>query len=166
MSKQTPTLPGAKQIGKPGPGTYTSRISVRIIVSNSLNKILLISNPQGAYYTLPGGHIQNSESHHAAGVREVEDQTGFKVNVEGSVIAHAEEWREEEGLHLISYCYVGKVVAVTGMVGGKKHEWVVAEEAIRLMKGCRPTSAAGGYVCQRDLYFVEEYAMELKGRSA
>jgi len=165
MSKQIPTLPGAKQIGRQGPGSYTDHTEVRIVASNAKGQIILIPIKAGEYYTLPGGSIQSNESHHLAGTRETEEQTGCKVDVRGPVIAHAEEWREDEGLHQISYCYVGKLVAETGATTRLEHEWMDVEEAIRKMKECRPTSAEGSYVCERDLYFVEAYAMELKGAS-
>ena len=55
---------------------YTDRIGVYGIVFNNEGKIALIMTPGG--YFLPGGGIENTESHRMCLHREFMEETGYK----------------------------------------------------------------------------------------
>ncbi|EON69303.1 hypothetical protein W97_08463 [Coniosporium apollinis CBS 100218] len=154
---------------------YTERLAVRIIMKNDMTEIVIILVKNGNYYKLPGGGIEAGEDHRIAGEREAMEETGCKVMMDEACMATTEEWRNDlhqnsfDNLHQISYCYRAHLVKDTGVTqltkdeiaDGLQHKWISVKSAIEKMKTCEPTTELGGYIKERDLYFVEMYAKDL-----
>ena len=115
------------------------------------------------YYKLPGGGVEDGEDHIKATEREVKEETGCSVEIDGTrgVVGGTEEWRG--GLHQWSFCYRGVVVDGAGgrvelteeeVEDGLGHEWIGVGEVVAVMAGVRPTSELGRFIRERDLFLV------------
>jgi len=64
------------------------------------NTVLIVERGKGALpgtWSLPGGHIEPGEKARDAAAREVEEETGLKVTLEGLVDVHDGIFRDGEG---------------------------------------------------------------------
>ncbi|SER79088.1 NUDIX hydrolase [Psychrobacillus sp. OK032] len=62
-----------------------------------------------SYFTLPGGAVEKGETLKEAAVREVKEETGLDVHVDG-VFSVGEAFLEERGHHVIFFTFVGKII--------------------------------------------------------
>jgi 8-oxo-dGTP diphosphatase len=151
-------LIGAKQAET----QYKERSAIRVVVKGTDDKVVIIKVRKGNYYKLPGGGVENGEDHRLAAEREVAEETGSRVSIEGECVAMTEEYRHD--LHQISYCYRAKLLEKTGkpeltedeVVDGLSHEWVSVAEALELMSTVNPTSELGHYIKARDTFLLTE----------
>lgn len=158
-----------KTIGVLNPAiNYQTRISIRLLIFNANNKILLIQVASGSYYKLPGGGIETPETHHEAGEREALEETGCVVTLDDEPFAMTTEWRDESCGKVqcqISYCYKARLVADTGkralteeeMDDGFSHEWIDLTEARKKLGCCMPESGFGKFVREREMWFLDVF---------
>lgn len=150
----------SKTIGTKQDIKYEERVAVRAIVQNDNNQIIIIHAKRDNYYKLPGGGIEANEDHVVAVRREVLEETGCLVDIEGECIGVVKEWRND--LHQFSYCYVGKLVEDTGAVeltqeelgNGLRHEWIGVGKVVERMKNVEPTFELGRCIGERDGWIV------------
>jgi 8-oxo-dGTP diphosphatase len=157
----------SKTIGLRDPSIiYKLRTSIRLVILNPLNQVLLIRVSSDSYYKLPGGGVEASESHHEAGIREALEETGCIVTMDQEPFAMTTEWRNEAFREVqcqTSYCYRATLVEDTGkreltdeeMEDGFSHEWVGLPEARRRLEGCMPKSEFGRFVKEREWWFLD-----------
>ncbi|KAK3294257.1 NUDIX domain-containing protein [Chaetomium fimeti] len=161
-----PSAVPAKVIGSRQGGTaYTERSAVRVIVTSSDggdSRVVLVKARKENYYKLPGGGVDEGEDYQKAAEREVLEETGFHVSVEGEYFATTEEFRND--LHQISYCYRARLLDEAGkpnlteeeLADGLSHEWVPVENALQIMLSVEPTSELGLYIKERDMFLLAE----------
>ena len=83
------------------------RVAVDVIVRMFDQKILLIkrkNEPYKGYWALPGGFVEENERVEDAAVREVKEETGIDIVLQGIVGVYSEPGRDSRG-HVISICY-------------------------------------------------------------
>ena len=156
-----------KVIGFRQEGTaYTERSAVRVIVTSSDgggdDRVVLVKARKNNYYKLPGGGVDEGEDYRKAAEREVLEETGFHVSVEGEHFATTEDFRND--LHQFSYCYRARLIDEVGkpelteeeLADGLSHEWVPVGNALHIMSSVEPTSELGRYIKERDMFLLAE----------
>jgi ADP-ribose pyrophosphatase YjhB (NUDIX family) len=84
-------MPGASDISSPGPPPSRPQLAVSATIFRD-DRILLVRrarSPAKGLYTLPGGRVEFGESLAAALRREVDEETGLKIEIAGLA-----GWRE------------------------------------------------------------------------
>lgn len=73
------------------------------------NKVLMVKNKgeQSSYYTLPGGAVEPGETLVEGAIREVKEETGLEVEVNGIVGIH-EAFFKARGHHAVFFHFRGK----------------------------------------------------------
>ncbi|MBU7592766.1 NUDIX hydrolase [Metabacillus halosaccharovorans] len=73
--------------------------------------VLMVKNKGDnfSYYTLPGGAVEPEETLEEAAIREVKEETGLDVEVNG-VFTVSEAFFEERGHHAIFFTFRGKII--------------------------------------------------------
>ncbi|BAC13197.1 hypothetical conserved protein [Oceanobacillus iheyensis HTE831] len=69
-----------------------------LLYDSDEENILMVKNKgsQSSYYTLPGGAVENGETLEDTAIREVKEETGLNVELDG-VFAVSEAFFEERG---------------------------------------------------------------------
>lgn len=88
-------------------GKYYERQASRAVLLNSKDEVYLVYMRTRQYYKLPGGGINEGESKETALHRELLEECGTDGDVIGD-IGIVEEFRDDVGMHQLSYCYVVK----------------------------------------------------------
>jgi len=52
------------------------------VVMNDKNEVLLVGDKEGKIWTFPKGHAENDETIEQVALREVQEETGYKVEIE------------------------------------------------------------------------------------
>ena len=82
-----------------------------LLYDSDEENILMVKNKgsYSSYYTLPGGAVENGETLEEAAIREVKEETGLNVKLEG-VFAVSEAFFEERGHHAIFFTFKGRII--------------------------------------------------------
>ncbi|MFE8696095.1 NUDIX hydrolase [Cytobacillus sp. FJAT-53684] len=110
--------------------------------------VLLVKNigENSSYYTLPGGAVERGETLEEAAIREVKEETGFAVEIDG-IFSVSEAFFEERGHHVIFFTFRGKIIGgemnismpeeieeITWMDSQKAEEFIHITDAEGLIK--------------------------------
>lgn len=150
------------------PADFKERRAARAIVFDENKNIALLHVTKDAYYKLPGGGLEGEEDIHEALARECIEEIGCNIKVIGEV-GEILEYRPENKLKQTSYCYIADLVGPKGephyeqgeLDAGFQPIWVSLDEAISLLKNCKPTFESSYFIIKRDLYFLEEVKKNL-----
>ncbi|MGE6259760.1 NUDIX hydrolase [Heyndrickxia sporothermodurans] len=82
-----------------------------LIFDENNEKVLMVKNKgeQSSYYTLPGGAVEYGETLEIAAIREVKEETGIDVKLDG-MFTVSEAFFEQKGHHAIIFTFIGKKV--------------------------------------------------------
>lgn len=83
-----------------------------VLLYDSNEKNILIVKNKGShssYYTLPGGAVEKGETLEDAAIREVKEETGLNVELDG-VFAVSEAFFEEQEHHAIFFTFKGRII--------------------------------------------------------
>lgn len=126
---------------------------------NGLIPLLYVSNYN--YHKLPGGGIDDDENKTQALIREVIEEVGSKIEVNGEV-GKIIEYRSKWNLKQISFCYVGKIISKgvptfteAELSQNFKLVWLPLGQAISKVEGDKPTNYEGPFIQERDLVFLK-----------
>ncbi|WP_144513905.1 NUDIX hydrolase [Bacillus sp. FJAT-22090] len=73
--------------------------------------VLMVKNKgtESSYYTLPGGAVEKGETLMEASVREVKEETGLDVQVDG-IFSIGEAFFKDRGHHAVFFTFIGKII--------------------------------------------------------
>ena len=119
------------------------RKGARGIVIREDGKIAVFNKANKHEYKLPGGGIEENEKPEDAFYREVEEETGCKVNII-KYLGVTEEYKYKNNFKQISYIFISKVIEDTHKLNltqkekdeGAKLLWFEPREALELIKNC------------------------------
>ncbi|MGN7387546.1 NUDIX hydrolase [Sporosarcina sp. SAFN-015] len=82
-----------------------------LLFDENKEKVLMVKNKgeNSSYYTLPGGAVEDGETLEEAAIREVKEETGVDVEVDG-ILTVSEAFFEKRGHHTILFTFVGKII--------------------------------------------------------
>lgn len=81
-----------------------------LLYDSKEENILMVKNKgaHSSYYTLPGGAVEDGETLEEAAIREVKEETGLNVELEG-IYAVSEAFMVERGYHAIFFTFKGRI---------------------------------------------------------
>ncbi|MGN7410508.1 NUDIX hydrolase [Sporosarcina sp. SAFN-010] len=82
-----------------------------LIFDEQGENVLMVKNKgeYSSYYTLPGGAVEIGETLEEAAIREVNEETGLNVELDG-IFSVSEAFFEERGHHAIFFTFRGKII--------------------------------------------------------
>jgi 8-oxo-dGTP pyrophosphatase MutT (NUDIX family) len=145
------------------------RRASRAVVFDKDGLVPLLFVSKFNYHKLPGGGIEEGESEIEACEREMVEETGCEVEINGEVGMVTEFRSFFDNLHQTSYCYIGKVIKKgasnleqSEIDEGFKLVWSTLDDAINQVKNDKPSNYEGKFIQERDLAFLEEVKKNLR----
>lgn len=107
-----------RQRHKPKNLPPTTRISV--ICFDDSGRILLVKHRKGArqYWVLPGGRLEYGETFHECAVRELKEETGLDIEVEG-IVYLSEAIAPDRSRHIVNIYMTARVTGGQLKVGNE-----------------------------------------------
>lgn len=155
-------------------GSILKREAVRAIVL-SAQSILLLYTRRYNDYSLPGGGVNQDESHEAGLVRELQEETGAQNISLLQGVGYLEEFRpwhkpEFDIMHMISHYYICQVDHELGQTQMEEYEekngmtpiWINIYEAIdHNQKVIDRKESSMGLSIERETFMLRKIAEEL-----
>lgn len=143
---------------------YKIRKASRIIILNDKNEIATINVSKRGYHKLPGGGIKEGEDIFKALKREVLEEIGADVKIEGEV-GMIIEFKNDYYQIQFSYCYFGKIIEEIGETNfeddenekGIFSEWINIDKAIKIMEKETPQNYTDKFILKRDLELLKKF---------
>lgn len=143
---------------------YRLRKSARVILLNQEGKMAVQHVKNYTYHKLPGGGIRAGKSIEGALRREVKEEVGCDCKIIRP-IGITIEYRNEQKLLHISYCYVAEVVGEIGepafedaeIEEGQETLWLQPIEVLERMTKDIPGKFKGQFILKREISFLDEY---------
>ena len=145
------------------------REASRIVVIDDQGLIPLLFVSKQNYHQLPGGGIEKGEDKMEALVREVLEETGCEIEVQGEVgkiieYRSAISFNWKHNLKQISYCYWGKILVKGDTPHFTEEElsqgftlvWLPLKKAITTIENDTPKNFEGSFIQKRDLCFLKK----------
>jgi ADP-ribose pyrophosphatase YjhB (NUDIX family) len=93
-------------------------VTVGIVALNDTNQVLLVKRAKnlvrGGLYTIPGGFLDRDENTKDAARRELEEESGYTVEITTLFYINSNPKRPKENRQNVDFIYLGKII------GGKK----------------------------------------------
>jgi len=138
------------------------REASRAVLFDSDGLIPLLFVSKYNYHKLPGGGIDDGEDKNKALIREVLEEVGSEIEVNGE-IGKVIEFRSKWSLKQISYCYIGKIISKgtpdfteKELSQGFKVVWLPLDEAISKVENDKPMNYEGFFIQKRDIAFLKK----------
>lgn len=141
---------------------YNLKRAARVVLINEKKELALLNVSNEGYHKLPGGGIEKGETIEEAAHREIEEETGYKMNLDkkiGLII----EYSDNNNLMQLSFAYKGSVtekskikLSENEIKQGLKLEWFTYEDAIKILENENPDTYHGKFIVNRDLSFIKE----------
>jgi 8-oxo-dGTP pyrophosphatase MutT (NUDIX family) len=140
------------------------RFAVRAVLLDEKGLTPVVFASKMNYHKIPGGGVEKRENKIDALVREIYEESGCKVIIDGEV-GKITEYRSKFKWFQFqtSYCYFGKIISKgephfdDGEVNeGFSLSWNTLDEAIEILRNDKPKDYEGWFIQQRDLTFMEE----------
>jgi len=139
------------------------REASRAILFDENKLIPLFFVSKNNYHKLPGGGIDSGESILEALNREILEEVGSTIKVNGEVGSILEYRAEQENLKQTSYCFYSDIVS-KGEPDFTDHElsngfeliWVSLDDAISLLENDNPKDYSGSFITKRDLILLKK----------
>ncbi|WP_438448667.1 NUDIX hydrolase [Gorillibacterium sp. sgz5001074] len=157
---------GLEPVMRPDGGeqAYRLRKAARAVVRDGQGRIALLHVTAKGYHKLPGGGVEKGEDLSAALRREVLEEAGVELAVDGE-LGMTIEYRNAHGLLQVSYCYFGRMVGEAAGTDFTEEEkeagfrllWVAPHEAVSLLEQDRPADYLGAFIRVRDKAFLRRY---------
>jgi ADP-ribose pyrophosphatase YjhB (NUDIX family) len=143
---------------------FKERRAARAVMVTKKGGIYLVYMKTRGYYKLPGGGIEEGEDTETALHRELLEECGTDGVIIGEV-GSVEEFREDYGLHQLSYCYLVQqngshmLPEYTEKERREQAELHIAasiDDAIMLVKANTPIDDECRFMQQRDSVLLKE----------
>jgi len=147
------------------PDGYRERVAARAIVFDKNGHIALQHITKRNYHKLPGGGVEAGEDIAMGLTRELAEEIGCVVE-EVRDLGVVEEFRDKQGLHQVSHCFVASVAGEKGVpnpdegevADGAEAVWMTLESATQTLEDevARVENYTEKFMCLRDLTFLRE----------
>lgn len=145
------------------PHEYRIRKAARAVILNPMHEIALLYVAKKHVHKLPGGGIEQGENVSDALVRETMEEVGVEIETLAD-IGMIIEYRGEQGLLQISYCFLAHTVQESGSPAYTDEEredgfvlrWVPVDEALPLLEQDQPSDYTSCFIHERDIRFLQK----------
>jgi len=142
---------------------WKTREAVRMLLFDEAGRLALLFVARDGYYKLPGGGIENEESHEQALRREIREETGATIGAI-KLFGRCTEFMSKTSMLQISTIYEGSVVdhgtpklTKDEESAGFTLEWRTPAEAHRLLETKRSPGYFDRFIATRDTEIVRSF---------